>query len=226
MSVESNIKKLLQELPNSVRLVAVSKFKPIADIEQAYQAGQRDFGESKALELRDKHEALPKDIRWHFIGHLQTNKIKYIAPFVSLIHSVDSENLLQEINKHAEKCERTIDCLLQLHIATEETKFGLSFEECDDLLDSLRTQKLTNVRIRGLMGMASNTDDMVQVEREFSSLKAYFDKTKTQFFPSAPDFDTLSMGMSHDYALAIRCGATMVRVGSLLFGERNYNEQH
>jgi len=204
---------------NNVTLVAVSKTKPNADIEALYALGQKDFGENYVQELVDKQAALPKDIRWHFIGHLQSNKVKYIAPFVHLIHGVDSLKLLQEINKQGIKNNRIINCLLQIHIAQEETKFGLNETELaaiKDIIDSL-----TNVRISGMMGMASFSEDLNKVSAEFTHLKYLFDQYD-QKLNNQGALDTLSMGMSGDYPLAIKCGSNMVRIGSLLFGARNY----
>lgn len=217
MSVGENLEKVRQSLPDNVTLVAVSKFKPDEDIMEAYRHGQRIFGESRTLEVRDKHERLPKDIEWHFIGHLQTNKVKYITPFVTLIHGVDSINLLREINAQAAKCGRVIDCLLQVHISDEETKFGFSFDECREAVNKIKNEALENIRIKGLMGMAAFTDDMDEVRREFRALKELFDEIKKT---SLPDIDTLSMGMSEDYLIAVEEGSTMVRVGSMIFGER------
>jgi pyridoxal phosphate enzyme (YggS family) len=216
MAVRENLEKILAGLPPQVLLVAVSKTKPREMIMDAYEAGQRDFGENYVQELTDKHEQLPKDIRWHFIGHLQSNKVKYIAPFVHLIHGVDSLKLLQEINKQAEKNKRVIDCLLQIYIASEETKFGLSFEECESLFSSDAFANLKHVKVRGFMGMASNTEDMAQVAKEFSALKSFFDHISNNVL----DLSVLSMGMSGDYKLAIECGSTMIRIGSTIFGER------
>ncbi len=198
--------------------MAVSKTRPLSALQTLYNGGQRHFGENKVQELLGKHEQLPKDIHWHIIGHLQRNKVRYIASFVHLIHSVDSLALLQEIDKQAHKANRRVDCLLQIFIATEETKFGLSIEELNALLQNQAYKGLQHIRIRGLMGMASNTDDTEQVRREFRSLKQLFDQTKTQHFVNDPSFDILSMGMSADHDLAIAEGATMVRIGSLLFG--------
>ena len=203
-----------------VTLIAVSKTKPKEELMELYTLGHRAFGENYVQELVDKEAALPKDIQWHFIGHLQSNKVKYIAPFVGMIHGVDSEKLLQEINKQAIKQNRVIDCLLQVHIATEETKFGFDGPALHELLMSGSIASYTNVRIRGLMGMASFSEDQSLLSQEFSTLKSYFDKAQ-QAFPDG-SFDTLSMGMSSDYALAISKGSTMVRIGSLLFGARNY----
>ncbi|MFN3795413.1 MAG: YggS family pyridoxal phosphate-dependent enzyme [Chitinophagaceae bacterium] len=210
-------KQILESL-GSVVLVAVSKTKPNSDIEALYAAGQRDFGENYVQELVDKQASLPEDIRWHFIGHLQSNKVKYIASFVHLIHGIDSIKLLQEVNKQAIKANRVIDCLLQMHIAQEETKFGLDEEELNNILDQLHA--FPHVRVRGLMGMASFTENQEQVKMEFSLLKHYFDTAKARL--ASPEFDTLSMGMSGDYTLAIEQGSTLVRIGSLLFGARQY----
>mgnify|MGYP000871371880 CR=1 FL=1 len=214
-------KKILAELPENVKLVAVSKFKPASDIKELYDAGHRDFGENYVQELTDKQAELPFDIRWHFIGHLQSNKVKYIAPFVHLIHGVDSFKLLSEINKHGLKNNRVIEVLLQIYIASEETKFGLSEEELDELMQRIAAdpENWKGVRVKGLMGMASFSDDMSLVEREFSTLKSLYDRYAQTSVPAVV-FDTLSMGMSNDYQLAIRCGSTMIRVGSLLFGAR------
>ena len=210
-------------LPAGVRLVAVSKFKPAEDIHALYQHGQRLFGENHAQEMRDKHAQLPQDIEWHFIGHLQTNKIKYIAPYVSLIHSIDSFPLLKEVNKAAVKNGRVIPCLLQFHIADEETKFGFSLEECEEMLQSPDFQELGNVTIHGVMGMATFTDDHDQVRREFHHLHDIFDNLKTNFFAQNPDFKELSMGMTDDYPIAIEEGSTLIRIGSAIFGPRNYS---
>jgi len=222
MSIKSNLLDVLSELPERVRLVAVSKFNPKEAIMEAYEAGQRIFGESKVQEMTDKYEALPKDIEWHFIGHLQTNKIKYIVPYVSMIHGVDSYKLLFEINKQAEKAGRIIPCLLQIHIAQEETKFGFSFDECKDMLANKEWKKLTHISIQGLMGMATYTDSTKQIEAEFCSLSSFFTEVKQSFFDQKPDFKEISMGMSHDYPMAIAAGSTLVRVGSKIFGERIY----
>ncbi|MDE7149253.1 MAG: YggS family pyridoxal phosphate-dependent enzyme [Bacteroidales bacterium] len=220
--IAENLRRVAAGLPEAVRLVAVSKTKPMAYIEWAYEAGQREFGENKALELRDKHQALPKDIQWHFIGHLQTNKIKYIAPFVAMIHSIDSLELLEAVDKQAQKNKRIIPCLLQFHIASEETKFGLSFAEAEDLLRSGRYAALQHVRIDGVMGMATFTDNQEQVRSEFACLKQYFDTLKSRYFAAADHFKEISMGMSEDYPLAIAAGSTLVRVGSKIFGPRVY----
>ena len=210
-------------LPAGVRLVAVSKFKPAEDIASLYQHGQRVFGENHAQEMKAKYEVLPKDIEWHFIGHLQTNKIKYIAPYVSLIHSIDSFNLLKEVNKHAVKNSRAIPCLLQFHIADEETKFGFTLEECTAMLDSSDFQELKNVKIHGIMGMATFTDNQEQVRGEFRHLHQIFQKLKSMYFAQNPDFKEISMGMSEDYPIAIEEGSTLIRIGSAIFGPRNYN---
>ena len=211
--IKDNLSALIQSIPSTVTLVAVSKTKPVASLLEAHQAGQRDFGENKVQELVDKASVLPQNIRWHMIGHLQRNKVKYIAPFVSLIHSVDSFRLLNEIDKQGKKNDRVIDCLLQVRIAQEETKFGLTFENCNEILNQ---NNYTHVRIRGLMGMASFTDNQIQIESEFKSLAQYYKQYQDQY-----DWDTLSMGMSGDYPLALSCGSTMIRVGSRIFGTRN-----
>jgi PLP dependent protein len=217
MSVNtSKYKQLLDELGKDVTLVAVSKTKPVGDIKELYDLGQRDFGENYVQELVEKQPLLPADIRWHYIGHLQTNKVKYLAPFVQLVHGVDSLKLLKEINKQAQKTDRVIDCLLQMHIAQEETKFGLDKQELDEVLQSPELPALKNVQVHGLMGMASFSDDREKVRGEFRRLKGWFDSFKNQF----PSFNILSMGMSADYSVAIEEGSNMVRVGSLLFGER------
>ena len=209
-------------LPEGVRLVAVSKTKPEEDIMTLYNEGQRIFGENKAQELKGKYEHLPKDIEWHLIGHLQTNKIKYIAPFVSMIHSIDSYELLKEVNKHAIKHERVLNCLLQFHIAQEETKFGFLLDECEAMLNDPSFADLQNIKICGVMGMASLTDNQEQIHREFHTLHEYFKLLKDKYFSNNPDFKELSMGMSEDYPIAIEEGSTLVRVGSAIFGARNY----
>lgn len=215
MSITENIKHIKSQIPESVTLIAVSKTKPNRFILEAYEAGQRDFGENYVQELVDKQVLLPKDIRWHFIGHLQSNKVKYIAPFVYLIHGIDSFSLLKEINKQAQKNNRVIDCLLQIFIAKEETKFGLDFLEATEILNSNEFKELTNISVKGFMAMASNTDDEAQIRKEFKSLKEFSDEF--------PDYEILSFGMSSDYKIAIEEGSTMIRVGSSIFGERNYN---
>lgn len=220
--IGERIKEIQSELPAGVRLVAVSKFHPAEAIEEAYRAGQRIFGESKVQEMTAKHEVLPKDIEWHFIGHLQTNKVKYIAPYVSLIHGIDSFKLLAEVDKQAAKAGRTVSCLLQLHIAREETKFGFSFDECREMLAEGRWRELKHVRLCGLMGMATNTDNTAQIREEFRSLGDFFREVKSAWFTDDDAFRELSMGMSHDYHEAIAEGSTLVRVGSKIFGERIY----
>lgn len=205
-----------------VELVAVSKFHPAALIKEAYDQGQRIFGESRVQELQAKHEALPADIQWHFIGHLQPNKVKYIAPYISLIHAVDSYKLLAEINKQAAKHDRVIPCLLELHMAQEESKYGFTPEACTALLEDGAWRALKNVQIAGLMCMASNTPDMVQVRSEFHQARVYFDELKQRFFADDPHFCERSWGMSHDYDVAMDEGATLVRVGTAIFGEREY----
>lgn len=221
-TISDNIIQFNSEIPTNVQLVAVSKTKPNKDILEAYEAGQRIFGENKVQELVSKAETLPSDIEWHFIGHLQTNKVKYIAPFVSLIHAVDSLKLLQEINKQAKKNQRIINCLLQFHIAEEETKFGLDLEEANSILNDALFSTFKNVQIIGVMGMATYTDDTVQIKREFTHLYQIFQDLKTRYFTNAIFFKEISMGMSGDYPLAIEEGSTMIRVGSSIFGERNY----
>lgn len=211
---------LRTKIPADVQLIAVSKTKPASMILELYQAGQRAFGENKVQEMVDKYEQLPNDIQWHLIGHLQTNKVKYIAPFVHLIHAVDSLKLLQEIDKQAAKCGRIIPCLLQFHIANEETKFGLDFSEAEEILQSREFIEMQNVQIVGLMGMATFTEDQEQIRDEFRNLNNYFQIIKSHYFKFNPDFKHLSMGMSGDYELAIEEGSTMVRIGSTLFGSR------
>jgi PLP dependent protein len=214
MSIEKNIHLIKDSIPSHVTLIAVSKTKPNDLLLEAYQAGQRAFGENYVQELVDKYEALPKDINWHFIGHLQSNKVKYIAPFVYLIHGIDSFSLLQEVNKQAQKNGRIIPCLLQIHIAQEETKFGFSFSEVTDLLASDALTQLKHITIQGFMAMASNTTDGSQIKKEFFLLH--------NFAKGYPTLSVLSIGMSSDYKIAIECGSTMIRVGSSIFGERSY----
>lgn len=221
--IQHNITELLKKIPKNVCLVAVSKTKPLADLQEAYNIGQRVFGENKVQELTEKHEKLPKDIQWHMIGHLQTNKVKYISPFVTLIHSVDSIKLLHEINKQGAKNNRVLDCLLQVHIAEEDTKFGFDFKEVSDFLKSEELANLSNIRIKGLMGMATFTEDITKVKREFESLNMLFQQLKNDISQSNVTLETLSMGMSGDYDLAIAAGSNMIRVGSSIFGSRNYN---
>lgn len=216
----NNYTKIAQTIPTNVTLVAVSKTKPIEAILEIYKAGQRVFGENKVQELCEKQEVLPSDIRWHLIGHLQTNKVKYIAPFVAMIHAVDSLKLLQEINKQAAKNNRTIDCLLQFYIANEETKFGLSFEEAKELIESADFMELKNIEICGVMGMATFTDDEDQIREEFRTLENYFQLMKSHYFKFNDRFSEISMGMSSDYEIAIEEGSTMVRIGSKIFGNR------
>lgn len=222
MSIESNIQLVKSTIPSHVKLVAISKTHPVEVVMEAYNAGQRVFGENKVQEMVSKHELMPKDIEWHLVGHLQTNKVKYIAPFVSLIHSVDSLKLLSVINKEAEKKNRVIDCLLQMFIASEETKFGLSHEELEEILRSSEYQSLKNIRVVGLMGMASFSDDLNIVRSEFRNLLSIFKQVKANYFTDKFWFKELSMGMSSDYKIAIEEGSTMVRVGSSIFGRRNY----
>lgn len=223
MRIKENLIKIKQDLPTNVELVAVSKTKPNDLILEAYQAGQRIFGENKIQEMTDKYQDLPKDIQWHMIGHVQRNKVKYMASFVSLIHGVDSMRLLKEINKQAKNNDRVIDCLLQVFIASEDTKFGLDQQELFALLESPEFKELKNIQIKGLMGMASFTSDTDQIKKEFTFLNDLFQKVKQDFNDlENVNLDTLSMGMSNDYQLAISCGSTMVRIGSSIFGNRNY----
>lgn len=223
MPIAENINHFNKILSQSnTKLIAVSKTKPQEDLLQAYEAGQRHFGENKVQELTGKSEALPKDIKWHMIGHLQRNKVKYIAPFVSLIHAVDSPRLLNEINKQALKNNRTIDCLLQVHIAQEDTKFGFNETELIDYLNSEELTQLKNIKITGLMGMATNTDNKGQVAQEFDSLKALFDKIANEYQLDQVKMEELSMGMTSDFEIACKAGSTMVRIGSAIFGARNY----
>ena len=219
MNVTDNLKQVLAELPSGVRLVAVSKFHPNEAIEEAYRAGQRIFGESKVQEMTGKYESLPKDIEWHFIGHLQTNKIKYMAPYVSMIHGIDSYKLLAEVNKQAIKAERVIRCLLQIHIAQEETKFGFSFDECKEMLNAAEWKALANIQICGLMGMASHTDDEATIDADFDRIDSFM-AYLVDLFPELEDFRQLSIGMSDDWQIALRHGATMVRIGTAIFGSR------
>lgn len=220
MSIAQNIAEIKAQIGEEVTLVAVSKTKPVSAILDAYHAGQRIFGENKVQEMTEKWEQLPKDISWHLIGHLQTNKVKYIAPFVSLIHAVDSLKLLQEIDKQAQKNNRIISCLLQFHVAQEETKFGLDFEEAESILQSKEFIELQHINVVGIMGMASFVDNQEQIADEFRTLHNYFQIIKSNYFKFNPDFSIISMGMSNDYQLAIEEGSNMIRVGSLLFGER------
>jgi len=222
MSIAKNIEALKNNLPEEVTLVAVSKTKPIANLEEAYNCGQRVFGENKIQEMTQKWEALPKDIEWHMIGHVQTNKVKYMGPYVHTIHAVDSLKLLKEINKQALKNNRVINCLLQLKIAEEDSKFGLSKQDLIAMLTSEEVSQLSNINITGLMGMATFTEDKDQIKTEFQKLKETFELLKNSPLPPNTKLETLSMGMSGDYPIAIACGSTMIRVGSSIFGVRNY----
>lgn len=219
MSIAQNIKDTLETINNGVSLVAVSKTKPSSAIEEAYAAGHRDFGENKVQELAAKYEELPKDINWHLIGHLQTNKVKYIAPFVHLIHAVDSEKLVKEIQKRAAQNNRSIHILLQVRIAQEETKFGMPYQEAGEMISNLNCDMYPNIKLDGLMGMATNISDQNQVKKEFTELHSFFKEQQNKF----PALKTLSMGMSGDYKLAMECGSNMVRIGSAIFGARSYN---
>jgi pyridoxal phosphate enzyme (YggS family) len=220
MSIAQNLTEIKSQLPAHVTLVAVSKTKPVSDLIEAYNAGQRIFGENKIQEMTEKWEQMPKDIEWHMIGHIQTNKVKFMAEYVNLIHGVDSLKLLEEINKQAKKHNRIIDCLLQVHIAEEETKFGLNEEELEEILNKIQNDnsEFENIKIVGLMGMATFTNNQSQIEKEFKHLKAIFDKINDR--DAINRVSTLSMGMSGDYQLAISCGSTMVRIGSSIFGTR------
>lgn len=219
MSITQNLNHIKSQLPEHVTLVAVSKTKPVSDLQEAYDAGQRIFGENKIQEMVEKHEQLPKDIQWHMIGHVQRNKVKYMASFVNLIHGVDNFKLLKEINKQALKHNRVIDCLLQIKIASEDTKFGMTTAEATEILNSEVFDELKNVNVVGLMGMATFTDNQEQLTTEFKTLKDFHEQLK----PEYPELQTISMGMSSDFPLAIDCGSTMVRVGSSIFGARNYS---
>lgn len=217
-----HLKQVKATIEPGVELVAVSKFHPAEAILEAYEQGQRIFGESRAQELQAKHEVLPHDIQWHFIGHLQANKVKYIAPYITLIHTVDSLKLLKEIDRQAEKCNRVIDCLLELHLAQEDTKYGLTTKACTELLEAGEWRELQHIRITGIMCMATNTPDEAQIEQEFKRAKLYFDEVKQRFFAKNDSFCQRSWGMSHDYAIAMRQGANLVRIGTAIFGEREY----
>ena len=219
MSIKTNLLKIKSQIPENVTLAAVSKTKPVADLMEAYDAGQRIFGENKIQEMTEKWETMPKDIKWHMIGHVQTNKVKFMAKYVDLIHGVDSLKLLQEINKQAKKHNRVIDCLLQMHIAEEETKFGLNEQELNEILNSESFKNLENIQVIGLMGMATFTDNQAQIKKEFQNLKTIFDNHKNLKLENI-NLNTLSMGMSGDYEPAIECGSTMVRIGSSIFGTR------
>lgn len=222
MEIKQNLLRFLSSIPENVKLVAVSKTKPNEYVQEAYNAGQRIFGENKVQDLAAKAPQLPDDIDWHFIGHMQTNKVKYIAPFVKMIHAVDSLKLLKEINKQALKNNRIIDCLLQFHIAEESTKFGLSLNEAEDMMENSELSNLKNIRITGVMGMATYTNDMQQVRSEFKHLAELMEILKKRFFNTDSFFKEISMGMSGDYKVAIEEGSTMIRIGTLIFGERNY----
>jgi pyridoxal phosphate enzyme (YggS family) len=221
MNIEDNLQQIKKTLPEHVTLVAVSKTKPVSDLMKAYHAGQRIFGENKIQEMAEKFEEMPKDIHWHMIGHVQRNKVKYMASFVALIHGVDNFKLLKEINKQAEKHDRVIDCLLQIKIADEDSKFGMSAQEASVILHSKAFSELKHIKIIGVMGMATFTDDEAQIKREFQFLKSTFDDLKNISTDNC-NLETISMGMSGDYPLAIACGSNMIRVGSSIFGERNY----
>ncbi|QTD37907.1 YggS family pyridoxal phosphate-dependent enzyme [Polaribacter batillariae] len=223
MSIKESLQKIKNSIPKNVTLVAVSKTKPVADLQEAYSAGQRVFGENKIQEMVEKFDVLPKDIKWHMIGHLQSNKVKYMAHFVDLIHGVDKFSTLKEINKQAKKHDRIIHCLLQAKIAKEETKFGLSFEDIETILASEKLRELKNIKIVGFMGMATFTNNQEQLKKEFSSLNHFFEAQKLKTETENCQLNILSMGMSGDYLLAIENGSTMVRVGSFIFGSRNYN---
>ncbi|NJY62178.1 YggS family pyridoxal phosphate-dependent enzyme [Salinimicrobium sp. CDJ15-81-2] len=219
MNIAENLKNIKAEIPEEVTLVAISKTKPEKDILEAYDAGQRVFGENKIQEMAEKWEKLPKEIKWHMVGHVQRNKVKYMAEFVELIHAVDSLKLLKEIEKQAAKYDRTINCLLQIKIAEEDTKYGIDVDEAESILQSDAYRKMTHVKVVGLMGMASFTENEEQIKEEFSFLSTTFEALKSRY----NSFTTLSMGMSGDYKIAINCGSTMIRVGSAIFGERNYS---
>lgn len=221
-AISLRLNELKATIPSHVQLVAVSKFHPAETLLEAYDAGQRCFGESRVQELNVKYQQLPKDIEWHFIGHLQTNKVKYIIPYVSMIHSVDSMRILDEIERQAQRAGRVVDCLLEVHVAQEETKYGFTPQQCMELLTPQLVAQYPHVRICGIMGMASNTDDATQVDNEFASLYQLFDTLKNGAMSSFPYFAQLSMGMSHDYRQAIQHGSTMVRIGTTIFGEREY----
>lgn len=220
MSIVSRIEDIRRTIPEGVKLVAVSKFHPSEAIEEAYGTGQRIFGESRMQELESKKDILPHDIEWHFIGHLQTNKIKYIIPYVHTIHSVDSWKLLSEIDKHAARLNVEVNCLLEIHVAEEDSKFGFDLDGCRKFLEIGEWRELKNAKIAGIMGMATNTDDNNQIRSEFALLKSFFDEIKADYFKDVESFKEISMGMSHDYQIAIEEGSTMVRVGSSIFGDR------
>ncbi len=222
MNIADNLRKLISDTPESVSIIAVSKRKSVEDILQAYKAGQRIFGENRVQELSEKHPQLPEDIEWHMVGHLQTNKVKYIAGFVHMVQSIDSLKLLLSLEREAKKADRIISCLLQIHIAREETKFGFTREEVLEIATSPEVQSLNNVRISGVMGMATFTEDKEQVKSEFRHLRETYNDLKENCFSIRPDFKEISMGMSGDYQIAIEEGSTMVRLGTIIFGERNY----
>ncbi len=222
MSISDNLRSLADDIPENVTIIAVSKRKSVEDILEAYEAGQRIFGENRVQELTEKHPQLPDDIQWHMVGHLQTNKVKYLAGFVDMVHSIDSLKLLLSLEKEAQKAGRNISCLLQMHIAREETKFGFTREEVFETVGSPEVQSLKNVRIRGVMGMATFSDDLEQVRSEFRYLKEVFGDLKEKYFTENPEFSEISMGMSGDYQLALEEGSTMVRLGTIIFGARNY----
>ena len=222
MSIESNLNKIRATIPKDLKLIAVSKFHPADSLLEAYNANQKRFGENKVQELDSKQKTLPEDIEWHFIGHLQTNKVKNIAPYIDTIQSIDSWKLLSEVDKYAKKENRIINCLLEIHIAKEDSKYGFTFESCKTLLDEENWKNLNNIRITGVMGMATNTDDEQVIREEFRSLKLFFEDLKLSYFKEEPLFSEISMGMSHDYLIAIEEGATIVRVGSAIFGQRQY----
>lgn len=226
MSVKENLLQVRKQVPDNVCLIAVSKTKPVEDIQEAYDCGQRVFGENKAQEMRDKHAVLPQDIQWHMIGHLQENKIKYIIPYVTMIHSIDSLKLLQEVNKKAMQCERVVDCLIEMDISHEASKFGMSMEELKELLNSEDFKSMGNVRICGLMGIGSITDDREKTRGEFRNLRNMFVDIKQEYFQDKEYFARISMGMSGDYDIAIEEGSTFVRIGSKIFGERDYSKKN
>ncbi|MBR3634416.1 MAG: YggS family pyridoxal phosphate-dependent enzyme [Bacteroidaceae bacterium] len=226
MSIADRLAAVTSALPQGVELVAVSKYHPVEELMQAYDAGQRIFGENIVQELRLKQPLMPQDVQWHFLGHLQTNKVKYIAPFVSLIHSIDSLHLLAEVNRQALRCGRVIDCLLQLHVAQEETKFGFTFSECRQMLSEGEWRTMEGVRLCGVMCMASNTPDESRIRQDFRSVSDFFSQIKADYFASAPHFSIRSYGMSHDYPLAIAEGSNMVRIGTDIFGPRPLSIDH
>lgn len=222
MSITTNLQKIQSEITTPTKVVAISKFHNNDDIMEAYQAGHRIFGESRAQEVLPKYKELPKDIEWHFVGHLQRNKVKDIAPFVSLIHSVDSLRLLRAINREGAKVDRIIPCLLQLHIAKEDNKYGFTFDECREILEDGEWREFSHIQLAGVMGMATFTDDEKKIESEFNTLKLFFDEIKEEYFSDKQYFKEISMGMSQDYLIAVKQGSTLVRIGSNIFGEREY----